>query len=380
VRNVIFHASSKHYIYLRLERNDTSWMSELGEFTPINLELLRPICRQVRFGSGDVLRQKGQHYRDMYLITDGRVDVDLEASRRTKLVVSDIGSPIGEIGFLRGCSATATVIARTATDALVIDDPTLARLEHEQPALTADLFRHLAETAEERTSNNLTWSSTRTAYSKSQSIEAYLCRNNEMLESAQRLRYEVYCQELGRQSPHADHDKKIITDRLDDTGHVFVAVEAGEIIGTLRANFSFEGSLGILEELYGMGASPHHPKATGICTKFIVKKSKRGSPASIKLISAVVRYGIRNGIKECYIDCVPALLPYYKAIGFTITRQKFFHLENGPSHPMLLDLAKHGERLSHEGGVRGYLTLIMKAQAIKWIDRVRGHATSAAMN
>jgi hypothetical protein len=111
-----------------------------------------------------------------------------------------------------------------------------------------------------------------------------------------------------------------------------------------------------------------------------VKKSKRGSPASMKLISAVVRYGIRNGIKECYIDCVPALLPYYKAIGFTITRQKFFHLENGPSHPMLLDLVKHGERLSNEGGVRGYLTLIMKAQAIKLMDRVRGHATSVAMS
>jgi CRP-like cAMP-binding protein len=344
----------------------------------INLELLQSTCKQVRFETGDVLRRKGQHYRDMYVITDGCVDVVSEASRdAAKLVISAVGSPIGEIGFLRGCSATATVIARTATHALVIDDPTLARLEYEQPVLTAHLLRHLAETAEERTSYNLTWSSTPTTYTRSPTIEAYLCRNKDMLERAQRLRYEVYCQELGRQSPYADHDKKVITDQLDDAGHIFVAVEAGETIGTLRANFSSEGSLGILEELYGMRTSPHHPKATGICTKFIVRKSKRGSAASIKLISAMVRYGIRNHIKECYIDCIPPLLPYYKAIGFRITGQKFFHRENGPSHPMLLDLGTHGEKLSNEGGVREYLTLIMKAQAIKLIDRVRGYATTA---
>jgi hypothetical protein len=42
----------------------------------------------------------------------------------------------------------------------------------------------------------------------------------------------------------------------------------------LRTNLSFEGSLGILEELYGMRA-PHYPRATGICTKFIVRKSAR---------------------------------------------------------------------------------------------------------
>src|SRR5262245_27387364 len=89
-----------------------------------DLQLLQSICTQVRFEPGDVLRQKGQHYRDMYVITDGCVDVD----------PGPAGSPIGEIAFLRGSPATATVTARTATAALVIGDPTLARLEREQPA------------------------------------------------------------------------------------------------------------------------------------------------------------------------------------------------------------------------------------------------------
>jgi CRP-like cAMP-binding protein len=340
-----------------------------------DLEWLRSICRQVRFEPGEAVRRKGQHYRDMYVITDGRVDVDLELSRGAASLVAGAGSPVGEIGFLRGSPATATVTARTATGALVIDDPTLTRLEREQPARTADWLRQLAQTAEERTSYNTTWAAATTGYAKPQAIEVHLCRSKEMLENAQRLRYEVYCLELGRQSPYADHDRKIITDHLDDAGHVFVAVEAGETIGTLRGNAAAESSLAVLEDLYGMRASAHHPDATAICTKFVVRKSKRGGAAAMKLISAMVRYGIRKGIKECYIDCIPALLPYYKALGFAVAGPKFFHRENGPSHPMRLDLVKHGEALSNEAGMREYLSLVVKAQAIRLIDGVRGYAT-----
>ena len=332
---------------------------------PINLGLLQSICREVRFEPGDILRQKGQYYRDMYVITDGCVDVDREIRRGA-------GSPIGEIGFLRGCPATSTVTARRTTRALVLDDPTLARLESEYPAVAAHLLRQLAKTAEERISESLTWESAIRSYSSSHAVQVYLCRNNDMLESAKRLRYEVYCKELERQSPYADHGKKIITDYMDDTGHVFIAVEGGETIGTLRGNAAAQGGLGVLEELYGMKASAHHPTATAICTKFIVKKSKRGGSAGMKLIAAMVRYGIRNHIKECYIDCIPALMPYYKAIGFTMAGPKFFHRENGPSYPLRLDLVKHGKRLSKEAGLREYLNLIMKAQVIRWIDRIRG--------
>jgi hypothetical protein len=39
-----------------------------------------------------------------------------------------------------------------------------------------------------------------------------------MLEGAQRLRFAVYCQELKRNSPYTNHDKKIISDLLDDAG------------------------------------------------------------------------------------------------------------------------------------------------------------------
>jgi N-acyl-L-homoserine lactone synthetase len=309
----------------------------------------------------------------MYVIADGRVEVDRETSER--LVVADKAAPIGEISYLRGCPATATVTALTRTRVLVLDDLTLNRLENEQPLLAAHLLRHFAKTAEERLSYNLTWDSG--AEKNAGAAQVYLCRNEQMLNEAKRLRYEVYCEELGRQSPYADHGRKTISDHLDDTGLVFIAMDGNETVGTLRANASLDSALGAIEELYGMKRSNHHPQATGICTKFIVKKSRRGSSTAMKLIAAVVRYGLRNNIKECYIDCIPALLPYYKAIGFKITGPAFFHRENGLSHPMMLDVEKHGERLTKEANWLTYIRLMTKARTIKILDQFWQHGSLA---
>ncbi len=282
-----------------------------------------------------MLRQKGQHYTDMYLVTAGSVSVDLEAGGAPRLKILGAGSPIGEIGFLRGCPATATVAADTATDAFVIDDATFARLENEQHGWNAHFLRTLAEIAEERTSFNLTYLVPPNGQAQPDNIEIFLCRSRAMLQSAQQLRYEVYVDELGRNSPYADHARKVIADELDDAGNTFVAVEAGETTGTMRVNLAFRGSIGALEELYGMKQSTHHPKATAICTKFIVKKSRRGSSASIRLLTAAGRYAVRNKIREIYIDCVPSLVQYYEAFGFRMIGPQFLHRENGPSHPMM---------------------------------------------
>jgi predicted GNAT family N-acyltransferase len=281
------------------------------------------------------------------------------------------GVPIGEIGFLRGVPATATVTTKTHGSAFVIDDSAFHQLEHEQPVLIAEFLRTLAQIADERTTYNLT-QTPESSYAAAPTMEILLCRSKDMLRIAQRLRYEVYCEELGRKSPYADPEKKIITDDLDEFGHIFLAVEADEMVGTLRVNSPSEGSLGVLEELYGMRASANHPDATVICTKFIVKKSRRRSPAAIKLISAATKYGVRSKWKECFIDCIPALLPYYKAMGFRIAGPRFFHRENGPSLPMKLDVSKHAPKLTSEFGRFKYLNLYVKAKAIKLIDDLIG--------
>jgi CRP-like cAMP-binding protein len=309
-------------------------MLQSASVSSIDFRLPKDCCPQVHLKPGDVLRQSGHHYSDMYLITAGRAKVEPEAGSDAKSAVLEAGSPVGEISFLRGFPATATVTAETAIDALIIDDATLARLEKEQPAWNAQFLRCLAEIAEEKTSFNLTFIFDLLINSKPDSINIYLCRGKTMLENAQRLRYEVYVGELGRDSPYADHQRKLIADDLDLTGHTFVAVEAGETIGTMRMNFSSTGSLGAIEELYGMRNSTHHPKSTAAGTKLIVKNSKRGGASSLKLLKAGERYAVRNNIKEVYIDCIPTLVRYYEVLGFKIVGQLFSHWENGPSYPL----------------------------------------------
>jgi N-acyl-L-homoserine lactone synthetase len=305
----------------------------------------------------------------MFILVEGTVEIDFEARGQPRLGLSERGTPIGEIGFLRGCPAIATVRARSDGRYLVIDDSVLAPLERGQAPLAAAFLHHLARTAEERTSFNLTFAPPQ-PISHGSSVEVLLCRNPELLLRAQRLRYEVYCEELKRRSPFADHAARTISDSLDSSGHTFIAVEEGATIGTLRGNLPTEGPVGIYEQLYGMRNSPHHPKATSVCTKFIVRKSKRGGPAAMKLISAIVRFGLHHGVRECYIDCVPGLLPYYKALGFTMAGQKFFHRENGPSFPMVLDVSRHGRRLSRDADVRDYFKIYVRAQFIRTFDRL----------
>jgi N-acyl-L-homoserine lactone synthetase len=339
---------------------------------PVWTPFLQSVCPSVLLNRGDALREKGQFYTDMFLLLDGSIEVDFKGARPKKILTVPAGGlPIGEISFLRGVPATATVTASQPCRALIINDQVLHEVESWNAEAAVTLLRYLAEIEQERTSENLLFGAKSYLPNRGSAIEVRLCRNAGMLETAQRLRYRVYCEELGRKSPFADHQRKIITDEFDSFGHTFIALENERIVGTLRANIARDGSLGLAEELYGMRSSPHHPGATGICTKFIVEKSKRGSPVAMKLISAVVQYGLRREIKECYIDCVPTLLHYYRALGFKISGQKFLHRENGLSYPMVLDLDRHGRRLGEEQGVREYLKLFAKAQSIRFAELFR---------
>lgn len=327
-------------------------------------------AKRLSFQPGDLLRQKGVHYRDMLLTVTGDFEVDFETrSALSKLRISAPGTPVGEIGFLHGTAASATVKAISSGSAILIDDDAIERIERDQPVIATQFLHCLAQIAEERRSFNLLTTGKRPAYPKGSEIEILVCRTDEMLRRAQRLRYEVYCEELARQSPYADHARRIIADDLDSFGEVFVAIEDGEVVGTLRSNQASRGSLGVLETLYGMNKSRHHPQSTAVCTKFVVRKSRRGGPIAFKLIAAAGKYGLQKQIKECYIDCIPSLLPYYEAMGFVSCGQRFLHRENGPSEPLMMDMDKYARRMTVEMGPLSFMAFLVRSQYYKLKDR-----------
>ena len=76
----------------------------------IDPEPLKAYCREVAFPSGAVLRTKGLLSIDMYLLTDGEVEVSVDTNGPSgAIAAAGRGAPIGEIGFLTGVPATATV-------------------------------------------------------------------------------------------------------------------------------------------------------------------------------------------------------------------------------------------------------------------------------
>jgi len=314
---------------------------------------LKALCSEVTFAPGDTLRRKGQHYTNMYLLTDGEVEITLEKKDKASTILTrQRGSPIGEISFLTGRPATALVVARTTTRALLIDDAVVATMERQRPEFAADLYRQLADVAEGRQSFNLVFFADESASSKAAQppVEIRLCRNPQMLRDAQRIRYEVYCEELGRTSPFADQKQRIIADDLDTFAHVLLAVEGETPIGTMRLNRAKEGPLGAIEQIYGMPTSPHHPENTGVCTKFIVKKSHRYGQASFRLMSTSLQMGLQHEIKSCYIDCIPQLLPFYMSLGFRQSAPPFLHRENGRSVPLVLDMDRYAPRITRLTG------------------------------
>ena len=314
-------------------------------------EPLKAYCREVSFPAGAALRTKGLLSVDMYLLTDGEVEVSIDRKLAPSLrLAARRGAPIGEIGFLTGVPATATVTARTDARALYIDNSAWRELERRQPDLAVELYRHLAEVADGRQSHNLLFRADEEPAREANTAEIVLCQTPELLHSAQQIRYQIYCGELGRTSPFADAEKGIIADELDETGHVLLALDNGVPVATLRMNMRRDGSLGLLEDLYGMAHSPHHPEGTAICTKFIVKKSHRLGQFCFRLMSTAVEMAQRYDIKHCYIDCIPELRPFYATLGFAQSGPAFLHRENGRSYPLMLDIDRYARRIARLSG------------------------------
>jgi predicted GNAT family N-acyltransferase len=327
---------------------------------------LSSFCGHRTYREGEVLRQKGQHYRDMYIVLEGCASVKLEgASEELQIKYINVDEPVGEICFLQGTAAIATVTANSDLTVLKIDDVDLAEISDQRPELVARLLQDLARTASARLSYNLSIFDGAEISDDSSAIEILLCRSDDQLNQAKRLRYDVYCDELKRTSPNADHQQRLISDPLDGTGYCFIAKKQGRTIGTLRANYACDGPLNGLETIYGMTRSQHFPSKCGVCTKFIVDRSNRGGPTAMMLIAQAVQLGMRDDMQECYIDCIPDLIDYYTALGFNAAAPEFFHPENGLSLPMKLDLKNHGTQMSGREGLRHMIRLFLKTRANK---------------
>ena len=74
-----------------------------------------------KFKAGEVIIHEGEENRDLYVLSEGILEVSVE-DKSQKIVVSEIASPeiLGEISFLNGSPRTATVSAKTDVEIYIL--------------------------------------------------------------------------------------------------------------------------------------------------------------------------------------------------------------------------------------------------------------------
>lgn len=99
----------------------------------------------VRFAEGEVIVRQGDPGSDLYLVTAGRVRVELETpGRRTLLAELREGDFFGEMSVFTGESRAATVVAASEAEVLRIDGRLLRSVLEAEPAVLERISEELA--------------------------------------------------------------------------------------------------------------------------------------------------------------------------------------------------------------------------------------------
>ena len=159
------------------------------------------------------------------------------------------------------------------------------------------------------------------------------------LEAVYQFRYQIYVDEMQRIQHYADHERKMIIDPLDTDAINFAAWNGDRVVGVIRANLARQGSLGLYESLYDMGAlGSDHPLRTSIATRFMVEPELRRTGLPMRLVLLMYDYGLLHGVRWNVMDCNDHLIPLFHGIGYRQHVEPRDHPEYGTVNIMRLDM------------------------------------------
>ena len=173
-------------------------------------------------------------------------------------------------------------------------------------------------------------------------------RSVEDLKALGSFRYEVYVAEMQRPQRYADHARRMVIEPLDSCANVFVALDDGRIVGTVRTNYAARGDLDEYVRLFGIdSADPRFLAGTSITTKLMVAPHYRNTSLAYRLARATYRCARADGIHQDFIDVNPPLVPFFQKLGYRVHRPRVLHPEYGPVVVMRIDVhdAEHFERV-----------------------------------
>lgn len=302
--------------------------------TPEIHTALQSVGCAVAFNDGDVLREKGAFVPDMLLITSGQVDCIVSEADAVHFTVGP-GTIVGEIGFLTGQGATATLRALGPVEALSLNARSLQRLRQNSPAIAAEVLRNLAMLLQERAAQND--GLVTEGEGRSDEIEVVRCSTLDQRRTAQRVRYDVHCLERGLASAFADDAEGVITDALDATGTSFIAFTGVQAIGMMRVNAGPNCDESLLR-FHGLSDDADAAEDSTIVTASAIHEAYQTEDLFGQFIAAISTFAQAADAQRLCADCPPESEIHYTALGFQRSGPDALLPELGPSVPVVLTL------------------------------------------
>jgi hypothetical protein len=144
-----------------------------------------------------------------------------------------------------------------------------------------------------------------------------MATTDEERRGAQRVRYDVYVDELGRYKSRADHDNRIFVEPEDDTSWLFYAREGDEYVGTVRLTWGGHGFSERQLDQYRLepflAAIPAEMMVIGeraaVCSRL------RGTTVLEDLLGVSSPVVDKHGVHVFFGCCEPHLLSLYIGMG-----------------------------------------------------------------
>ncbi len=280
--------------------------------SPDILHALAAVGRPLSFGDGALIRERGTFAPDFLLITSGEITCILTEDGSVSVAVGP-GAIVGEIGFLTGAAANATLRASGAVEAVSIDAGALAALRQGKPEMAAEVLRHLAEVFAARMAGNAAL----LAPQGQSAITVVRCSTLDQRRMAERVRYDVRCLERGEVLAAADTSEGALADPLDTTGATFLVLDHGTVVGTARVNLGRDVGLDALT----LRQAAEVPLAqTAFVTDLVLRAAFEVGPALIALIDAMVIFATNAGAACLLADAVQSHRAAFETLGFGVVQ------------------------------------------------------------
>lgn len=169
-------------------------------------------------------------------------------------------------------------------------------------------------------------------------IRVSIADTPELLRQAQRLRYEVFVEELGREPDGVERDARVVADALDETATVLIAMDDSERgVATVRFNRAGTQLTRQIEADDAVHwAGKFNPAHVSLSSKIAVRKEYRHGTALPRMLERFYAALACDGILFDFCDCLPAVLPFFYRVGYRTHSSLVHRAGYGWCQPLVL--------------------------------------------